>query len=983
MTIFRNLAVCLFAFLFLAAAAHAQDPTPIVTLDQPFTFSYGTWQDKAKIDNGVVLLDAEGVTPQGGAGVNAVMDLSSHTDDAPAVRVTVGPKNTLKTLRLVLGDKQGRNGMWHFALPQSTGQSILLTAKDGTSFAQPNETSKEGMPDLSQLMQWQVQGDWGGSGAVDLRIEAILAVAPDAAILKEREELAVKLEAERKAAIGKRMAERTQFVSGAPGSPVIQSVYAAAPDLLAIRIREGKITPTKLQDYKAQPGDEQKRDKDGKVTLIRNRKEIGAIIGPPGKEDGLVEPEGFTGDALLTVEADDPANFTIASNNDPAYAQPITPVKVSRKSKPDDWQQFTQQGIVIEHTIYLSLPSPLVAGKTYTITLCHLNADKAEVTLDFDPAQVWTESVHVNQVGYRADDPYKRAYLSLWIGTGGGHDFADKLGFAIVEDATGKPVYTGTVGQAWSADKIEEMATHRNFNGTSVRPIDFVDFQTPGRYRVMVEGVGVSYLFNIGPDVWEKAFWVQMKGFYNQRSGVALGPPFTDFVRPVCWKPGVNNAMSITQSTYSNLDQEGTLAGGDTGKPVPQAWGGWHDAGDWNPRRITHMRTTAFWQLELLQMFPDYFKSLKLNIPDDAPGPDLLKEALFELDLFRRLQNEDGGVSFGIETDGDPHGGEVSWKQHMPAYVYAADAASTYFYAAVAARASQVLADYDKALAQTYHDSALNAMEWAEKDRAKRQAEGRYEKKISDILIPERNRAAACLLALTGDKKWDEIFLEETRLKNDYPPVYRGDDAGRDAAFVYTRLGDGVGDADMKQRARRAIIADADGSLDYQQKNAFNIASDDFGKPQFIGFYSTPHGAVSLLRAHRLTGFDKYIAGAVAAAGFPGGANPSNIVYTSGVGANSVKAMNMDAQATGQPPPIGLSAYGNVDLPKWTADGEGQWITWPITWFLGKHTQPDLYGWPTTEAYFDVRFWPALNEFTVDQTMGPNAYVWGYLTARK
>ena len=57
------------------------------------------------------------------------------------------------------------------------------------------------------------------------------------------------------------------------------------------------------------------------------------------------------------------------------------------------------------------------------------------------------------------------------------------------------------------------------------------------------------------------------------------------------------------------------------------------------------------------------------------------------------------------------------------------------------------------------------------------------------------------------------------------------------------------------------------------------------------------------------------------------------------------------------------------------------WITWPITWFPGKATLPDMSSWPTTEAHFDVCWWLALCEFIIDHARGPNAYVWGYLMA--
>lgn len=955
--------------------------TPAMALDQPFTFSYLAWENKARIEHGVVLLDAPGLTPQGGAGVVGHFNLGGHEDDCLALQVRVGPRNTLKTLKFLVRDEAGRTATWHFALPMPSNTAVLVTPLDGAALSHANETGKEGPPTLAKIIQWQMMGDWNGDGAVDVRVEAILNVKPGAQILQTRAEVAKRDEAARIQAQKERLAAREKYAQHNADSPDLQAVYAAAPDILALQIREGRITaPCKLTEYAKLPGDAMNKDKH----LIRNGKDLGLLIGPPGKESGLVSFEVYSGDPLLLAEADDPANYTISSPDDPAFAPGVAPAAVERKRKADDWQQPTQGGIVVLHRVFLKLPRPLTAGKTYRVALGRVNTNKDEVTLAFNTDTLWSESVHVSQVGFRPDDPLKQAYLSLWLGSGGGYDFPARLAFHLVDAKTNRSVYTGTVGEPWPAGKTEKMAGERNFNGTAVSPIDFSDFKTPGQYRLVVDRVGCSYPFDIGAQAWEKAFWIQMKGFYNERSGVDLGPPYTDFVRPACWKPGVNDCMPITQSTYSVVDGNpngrGTLASGDTGKPVPEAWGGYHDAGDWNPRRLDHMFTTVFWQLELLQLFPDYFGKLKLNIPNDNPGPDLLKECLFELDLFHRLQLPDGGCRYGIETDGDPAIGEVSWKQHMPAYVYAPDIFSSYLYAAIAARASQVLERHDSQLAKIYRESALKAMAWAEADRAGRIAKGVWDKipKHKDEVVATRNLAAVCLYALTRDPHWNDLFLEDTVLKAGIPPVFRGDQYGRSAAFTYARLPEGQGDGRVKQTARQALIADADGSLAYQRNNAFGIASDDVGRPLFIGFYSHPHGAVSLVRAHYLTRDQKYLAGAVKDCLFPAGANPSNLVYTSGVGTHSVKAMNIDAIATGQKPPIGLTAYGNIDLQRW----RDNWIVWPITYFVGRHTQPAAFDWPVTEAYWDVRAWPAYCEFCIDQTMGPNAYVWGYLAAR-
>lgn len=982
--------VCLLVCLLSTLSVPSQAQTALVAMERPFLFAYGTWDKRAKIENGVALLNVEGMTPKGGAGANLTLDLGGKTDTSPGLRVQVGPRNTLKTLKLMLNDTQGHSGTWYFTIPASgnlASVASVVIPVDGAPFSRPNEVGKTGMPDLGKIMQWQLMGDWGGDGPVDLRIEAILALPADATLLKAREGLAKKEAEARLQAERERIAARERYGKRTADSPEIQRVYAAAPDILALEIHTGKITPAKLSDYKPLPGDV-KNDNGGKDRphLVRDGKDLGMLVGPVGKESGLVTFEGFSGDPLLLAEADDVANYLVRSPDDPNYASGVAPRRVMRKSKADDWQQPIQGGVAVLHHIYLSLPQALKPGKTYTVSLGHLNTQQPTTSLKFEPTKVWSESIHVNQVGFRPDDPLKRAYLSLWRGNGGGHAFPARQAFHLIDVKTEKSVYSGTVGTAWPADRPEKMHSTRNFNGTDVAPIDFSDFKTPGQYRVEVEGIGVSFPFEIGPNVWERAFWVQMKGFYNQRSGVALGPPYTDFVRPICFKPGVNDCLPITQSSYNILDdQPGGLPKYDTGKPVPEAWGGYHDAGDWNPRRMDHMSTTTFWQLELLQLFPDYFASLKLNIPNDAPGPDLLKECLFELALFHRLQLPDGSCRYGIETDGDPNGGEVSWKQHMPAFVYGPDAYSSYLFAAVAARASQVLEAYDKSLAKTYRQDAVRAMQWAEADRAKRIANGTWNRLERWNLPGERNRAAICLYAATHDAHWHTVFLEDTPLKGTslkstetVPFHFYGNTKGRDAAFTYARLPEGLGDPEIRKRARQALIADADGSLEYQQNNAFGIASDDPGKPQFLGFYSNPHGAVSMVRAYTLTHDLKYRRGALQACLFPAGANPDNLVYTSGLGSNPIRPLNLDSLATGQKPPIGITPYGIVDLSRWSDN----WIVWPLNYFLGKHTQPAALDWPTTESFFNVRFMPALDEFTMDQTMGPNAYVWGYLAAQ-
>ena len=337
-----------------------------------------------------------------------------------------------------------------------------------------------------------------------------------------------------------------------------------------------------------------------------------------------------------------------------------------------------------------------------------------------------------------------------------------------------------------------------------------------------------------------------------------------------------------------------------TGEPAPEAWGGYHDAGDWNPRRVTHMRTTLA-QLELLELFPNYSRALDWPLPRSIKGPAVLEEALFELDLFRRLQRPDGGVPLGIETPGDPIEGEVSWLQSMAAYVFAPDVDSTFLYAAVAGRAAKLLLATDPQPTATYRESALRAMTWAEAEWAQHKAAAkpfRDEWRYRD----DRNLASVCVYDLTGDAHWHEVFRQDTCPMDPQADLFVWPVRSQgDAAFAYCLLPPTLSDPALHATAVSAFERRARASLDYAAGNAYNLTSADRGKPMFNAFYSTP-GGVDLARAHRLTGRPEYLAGALAACQFSAGCNPNNLVYTSGLGANPMRhPLHVDSRLSGQP----------------------------------------------------------------------------------
>ena len=268
-----------------------------------------------------------------------------------------------------------------------------------------------------------------------------------------------------------------------------------------------------------QAGDETRKDGET-VILRRGGKEIGYLLGE--KRDGLKYFETFVGDPLLDDPAEAVATYSVVPDGGGA---PIKPVSLWRKSKPTD--QVQPGGtLAMRHVVYLKMPAPLPSGKTFAVRFADaLNVQQSQIALSTDDTSVRSEAVHVPQIGYRPDDPVKVGFLSIWLGTGGGYEYAAPPHFAVLNTKTGKVVLSGTAILAKGKDASDKMwqGKEKNYAKTAVYHLDFSALSTPGTYRVAVEGVGCSYPFTVGADTWKKAFVTQMRGLFHQRSGVALG----------------------------------------------------------------------------------------------------------------------------------------------------------------------------------------------------------------------------------------------------------------------------------------------------------------------------------------------------------------------------------------------------------------------------------------------------------------------------
>ena len=750
----------------------------------------------------------------------------------------------------------------------------------------------------------------------------------------------------------------------------VSHVFTGNPQIIGLFIEEGERVRGSQMPYQPQPGDTIRDDN----WIERDGELVGYLV---NEEQSIMRTaDRRIGGRLDTESASNPGNYRIVSEHDGNYADGVQPEAVFRKSKPMTLVETANfnRDWVIRHTLYLQVTTPLTVGERYRVEF--EDGSMPAVSFVYEPLSLRSEAVQVSHIGFAPNDPTKVAFLSTWMGDGGPLSYGEDLTFYVVDDGSNEVVFEGPVRLSKKVGEPEDMRD-RDYTGTDVYRLDFSALKTPGRYRVAVEGVGSSFPFEIKPEVWKSAFYVSARGLLHQRSGIALGPPYTDYERPRPFHP--EDGVKVYRSTVPLMDTRmglnrqvdafKALQDTQTEELDPEAWGGWFDAGDWD-RRIQHLDASRL-LLELVDLHPDYFKQLNLNLPESNNSlPDVVDEALWGLDVFKRLQLPDGGVRGGIESASHPNRYEASWQESQDVMTYGPGVWSSYFYAGAAAKAAYVLADLDPQLAASYRESSQKAMTWAEAAWAEGQGQD-----YDDVAL-KRNLAAAELYRLTGDDRWHQLFLDTTVFAE--KPPNASNDWGynqREAAFVYALTEQPSVDLQVQENARAAVI----GHGDFHREAIANTAFGWNKHPYAPMGWGTALGSLKLtelLRAYALTREQKYLQSAILAAQFALGANPDNTVYTTGLGYRFPQdPLIVDINATGKKPPAGITVFGPLDLV-WQKDF---WFTDVIKGV----TYPEPANWPTVESYFDSYVYVPVSEYTVMQSIGPTAYGLGFLAAEQ
>ena len=455
-------------------------------------------------------------------------------------------------------------------------------------------------------------------------------------------------------------------------------------------------------------------------------------------------------------------------------------------------------------------------------------------------AQAFAAIAYINQIGYRPGD-FKELAL---VDANGNVDFVNSAGQVVLS-------VTPKSASFWDA------------SGQNVQLVDFSKLSEAGKYSIKVGGNVLRSDLVVKSQTYEEIFKASIKWFYYQRASMALEQQYAGK-----W----NRAAGHTNATIELHNSTGASGTINSSK-------GWYDAGDYG-RYIVNSGITTYTLLSLYEHFPDYFKTLKWNIPAEGNLPDLLAEIKYNLDWMLTMQAADGMVYHKLSTLQFP--GDV-----MPAgdkedlYVIGKGTAAAFDFAGVMAAAYRVYKPFDAAYATKCLEAAKKAYAWGVQNpkvmftNPRDVATGSYsDGKLDD----EKVFAGMELFISTGDASYKQTLnSNEASVIPAWPEMYGLAVYG--AASHPTEVGSEAATA-------KTMLTDVANEYAYIATKGFGVvmSTEDFvwGSNAVAG-----NQGVFLLHAYYVTGEQKYYEAAKKVLDYLLGKNPLDMSFVTGFGTKS------------------------------------------------------------------------------------------------
>jgi endoglucanase len=473
-----------------------------------------------------------------------------------------------------------------------------------------------------------------------------------------------------------------------------------------------------------------------------------------------------------------------------------------------------------------------------------------------------TEAILVDQIGYHPD-AQKIALI---------RSETDK--FDVVESTSGKVVFSGVTGEPryWA------------YSGDTVRAADFSDLIKPGTYKLCIgESELCSAEFRVGDDVYTEITKAAIKSFFLNRSGYEITPEFgSKWTRPAGHP---DTAVIVHESATSKGRPAGT---------VISSPGGWYDAGDYN-KYIVNSSISNYTLLLFYQLFPEYCRSLSLNIPESSNGiADMVDELLYNLKWTLTMQDpEDGGVYHKLTNKGFS-GFVMPDKATEPRYVVQKTTAAALDFAAVTAMAGRLFADDPseelRDLSVTCLEASDRAMLWAvaHPDVVYHQPKDISTGQYGDSNLTDELFWATAEEAITKGNPPKADFLEGFR------PVTPSWNQVDMLGLISLAFAEDPAFSDVKKSAARLIMGYADLLVEKAAASPYRISLDYFN---WGSNSDVANQALLMIIAMKITGDSKYLSSIQDEVDYLLGRNATGYCFVTGFG--TLSPMNIHHRPSG------------------------------------------------------------------------------------
>lgn len=690
----------------------------------------------------------------------------------------------------------------------------------------------------------------------------------------------------------------------------------------------------------------------------------------------------------LSVAAD-ASKWLVSSADDRDFGS-MAPEAAFRKSKP--MNIAASFDMELDHWIFLKLPKAMRQGCTYSVTMPEgLGAEQEKAQVKFDIWSSQSEAVHVNIMGYSPLESVKGADLYLWLGDGGPRDYSSFEGNKVwlYNVNTGKSAPAGKV-KFWKkqSESVNE-AGKKDLTGSDVWTIDF-NGAAPGKYRLVVDGVGCSMDFDIDNDIYHDPYRYSVLGYYYMRLGEPMDgvkglpaprqPQFIPEQDPVGFtvyltdlQPWHPEWRKLGGDVWDEPHFKSTQASGFwkhrlPGNPTnPNVNGGHSDAFDWD-RHLAHVSNIYDLLLPYI-LTGGRLSDDDLGIRESGNGiPDIIDEARNEVDFFLSIRGLDGGYSQGITNPSKEH--SVMFQAGCTTMAAWANAANC----AMLAEAFRI--NGNDSLRVYYTGEATTAFEYASRQENSQLDDSQSIGTSSMTGHDFRQLAAAYLYNVTGDRKWEDIMKDESKVTDANSPIFV-------KAFFrgghYQIWGTAAYLACPHERHYPQLYADMKASVNAQadQNNVLLMEQRPSRRAANDSRWQTAENLQLVMMAHYIADTASRKAQLERAMYFDAswclGRNPANVIEMTGLGQRHITDCYSTGRNDGFPGTHpGQTPFNGTETWSQGNGGDARII-------LDKVYPAWEEGWPKQESFFNQRYFWVNGEFTPRETMRGKMALLGYL----